>query len=185
MDLETLRRKDSAAWKEVTSAIREAISMQVSGDRSSFVEDAVQEALLGLWMRIQREPPPESLQLLAFAIARNKAKDIHRKISHLRRREAAMEPVELATHGVSSEELIELRLSRQRIASVGLMFFRKSHPECEPLLVGRAEGRSWEELSGTLGEAATALRKRWSRCRKHLLRHLGVDRGDATVTLPE
>lgn len=174
MDLEALRSGDPAAWREVTSEVRRAIRMQVSGDRASLVEDAVQEALVGVWTRIQRDPPPDSIRLLVFAIARNKAKDVHRKMGYLRRWETSMEATDLAERVGSGETPIELRLLHERIANVGLMFFRRHHSDCEPLLVGRADGLSWEELGEKVGETPVNLRQRWSRCRKHLLRHLAV-----------
>ena len=174
MDLEALRSGDPAAWREVTSGVRKAIRMQVTGDRASLVEDAVQEALVGVWRRIQRDPPPDSIRLLVFAIARNKAKDVHRRMGYLGPRETSMEATDLAERVGSGETPIDLRLLHERIVNISLMFLRRHHSNCEPLLVGRAEGMSWDELARKVGETAVNLKQRWSRCRKHLLRHLAV-----------
>lgn len=183
MDLEALRSGDSAAWTELAFEIRTAIRHQVGRDRASFVEDAVQEALVGVWKLVQRDLPHQSLRLLAFAIARNKAKDVHRRMGYLNRWETAMDPTDLVGRIGSGDTPIELRRLRKRIATVGLLYFRKHHPKCEPLLLGRADGMSWDELAEKIGETAVSLRKRWSRCREHLLRHLAVVEGPALRVL--
>ncbi len=159
--------RDPALFEELMRAhlplLRRLLFSVFNGARED-MEDAEQEILAGIYTDVGRYRFRSSFKTFFYRYARNKAIDLLRKATRLRRRETAL--LQNAPRAVSSPE--DEFLKRERRENVSKRLLELSREERDILLMKDVEGFSIAEISSVTGRKEGTIKSILHRTREKL-----------------